>query len=195
METSLAKPIARLALLQNGRLIYFLVAIVFKSFLRIVRSVSSLLKNQHFQIPIRSGKTARTKTSLYRADVAFSINLLIYLTLQLQGEKYKNNPILFRYSFFPTVSVGRHAIFFSKRLNEKDCVTRQGNVQKMLIPTGLLPKVATVNEVKTQSHASLLICMTCASSLVTWGFQMTTPMSRMKVTPVTVTRILWMTVN
>lgn len=89
METSLAKPIARLALLQNGRLIYFLVAIVFKSFLRIVRSVSSLLKNQHFQIPIRSGKTARTKTSLYRADVAFSINLLIYLTLQLQGEKYK----------------------------------------------------------------------------------------------------------
>lgn len=154
METSLAKPIARLALLQNGRLIYFLVAIVFKSFLRIVRSVSSLLKNQHFQIPIRSGKTARTKTSLYRADVAFSINLLIYLTLQLQGEKYKNNPILFRYSFFPNVSVGRHAIFFSKRLNEKDCVTRQGNVQKMLIPTGLLPKVATVNEVKTQSHAS-----------------------------------------
>lgn len=108
----------------------------------------------HFQIPIRSEKTARTKTSLYRADVAFSINLLIYLTLQLQGEKYKNNPILFRYSFFPTVSVGRHAIFFSKRLNEKDCLTRQGNVQKMLIPTGLLPKVATVNEVKTQSHAS-----------------------------------------
>lgn len=88
METSLAKPIARLALLQNGRLIYFLVAIVFKSFLRIVRSVSSLLKNQHFQIPIRSGKTARTKTSLYRADVAFSINLYISILISIKIIQY-----------------------------------------------------------------------------------------------------------